>query len=106
MNGVLSRLALMQFPLALGGLLMAIFYPAPGSPTMLIRINGQSAAAGLEWARDNDARLLGFSQGSYDPIVILSGETHAMAAVAAGFLPVAADKASCGKDVSPRGLGK
>lgn len=101
---VSTGLAIAQLPLAAGCLLAAMFFPPAGSPAVLINPQGGSAAQAIAWARGHDASLLGLSASGRDPIVRLSSNTDAFAALAAGFVPIAADLALCGAQTNNRGL--
>ena len=96
-------LVLLQFPLSFGALMAAMFYPPAGSAAVLITPGESSAAHAINWARAHDAALLGLAADGQTPVVRLSGDANALAAIAAGFIPLAADLATCG--TAPQSMG-
>ena len=101
-----ANFVLLQFPLALCVMVAAMFYPTRGSTAVLIAPGEGSAVAAIEWARAHRAPMLGLAVGGSSPVVRMSGSASAFSAIAAGFIPVAADLATCGTSPQAKGFRK
>ena len=99
-----TALALSQFPIAFGVMVGAMFYPTAGSAAVLIAPGEDSAVAAIEWARAHQAPMLGLAAGGTAPVVRLSGGATAIDALLEGFIPVAADLATCGTSQQAKGF--
>jgi len=91
------------FPLVLQGivapaaLLGALFYPGVGHPAVLIAFDGSSPASAIAWGRRNGAPLVGLSGTGKAAVLRLPSASSPLAALRAGFLPIAADGGLCAR---------
>ncbi len=90
-----------RLPLVLQGivvltaLLGAIFYPSVGHPAVLIALDGSPSATAIAWSRRNGAPLVGLSKVGEAAVLRLPTASSPLAALRAGFLPIAADGGLC-----------
>lgn len=99
-----ATFVLLQFPLALCVVVAGMFYPTADSVAVLVAPGKGSAIPAIEWARANDAPILGMAIGGASPVVRMSGSASAISAMAAGFIPVAVDLATCGTSPQAKGF--
>lgn len=74
---------------------IATLCPRPGDPVLLVPLGAQGVGGAVVWADGEGLRLVSLDMASGRVVALVPDHGSLLRALAAGFVPIATDKAGC-----------